>query len=200
MIFVSSKISDGNMDFRFGESKKVSENRKRVFSRLGIQSVVEVTQVHGNQVLVVDGTSDPQTEADGLISNKKDIYLMIKLADCMAIGFHDSKHNTIGLAHAGSKGLEKGVIKNTIKKMVKNFQTYPKKLIVKISPSIGPCHYRIDLLQEAEKQLVKTGVLKENIENPKICTYESKDYFSHRRSEDTKTAEGRFVTILGLKG
>ncbi len=196
--FISSKVSDGNMDFRFGDFKEVSENRKRFFEKIGIENAVEVTQVHGNKVLVADKNTSPQTEADGLISNKKDVYLMLKLADCMAIGFYDPKHNAIGLAHAGYKGLREGTIQSTVLEMIKNFETNHKDLIVKISPSIGPCHYRVDIWKKAEEQLTKMGILKENTENPKICTYESSDYFSHRRSEDTNTQEGRLVTILGL--
>ncbi len=187
------------MDFRFGDFKEVLENRDRFFKKIGIKEIVEVTQVHGKNVLVVNETINPQTEADGLITSKKAIYLMMKLADCMAISFHDQKRDVIGLAHVGSKGLEKGIIKNTVFKMIENFKTDPQDLIVKISPSIDPCHYRMDIWQEAENQLVKSGILKNNIDNPRICTYESSDYFSHRRSEDTSTTEGRFVTILGIK-
>lgn len=198
MIFVSSKVSDGNMDFRFGDSKEVLENRNRFFKKTGVKNIVEVTQVQGDKVLVVDKVFKPQREADGLITDKSDVFLMIKLADCMAIGFYDPKNKAIGLVHAGSKGLEKGIIKSIVSAMANNFKTNPKDLIVKISPSIGPCHYKMDMWKKAENQLIQLGVLKENIDNPKICTYESLDYFSHRKSEDTKTMEGRFVTILGL--
>ena len=199
MIFVSSKVSDGNMDFRFGDFKKVLKNREKFFEKIGIKNVVEVTQVHGSNVLVASKIITPQTKADGLITYKRGLFLMIKLADCMAIGFYDPKHMAIGLAHVGSKGLGREIIKNTVLEMIKNFKTNPQDLIVKISPSIGPCHYRMDIWTEAENQLIKMGILKENINNPKICTYESLDYFSHRRSEDTNTAEERFVTILGLQ-
>lgn len=56
----------------------------------------------------------------------------------------------------------------------------------------------MNIWQQAEDQLIKQGVLKKNIDNPQICTYHTKDYFSHRRSEDQKLPEDRFVTILGL--
>ncbi len=199
IIWAISKIPDGNMSIKYGDVKKVLANRKKFFQRLGIKNVVEVTHVDDNKVLIVSDDINPQTEADSLITDKKDVYLMIKPADCMAIGFYDPKHNAIGLTHAGSKGLKTDIIKNTVLEMTNSFKTSPKNLIVKISPSIGPCHYQINIWKEAENQLVKSGILKENIDNPKICTYESSDYFSHRRSEDTNTPEGRFVTILGLK-
>lgn len=200
MIFVTSKTSDGNMDFRFGDAKKVLENRKKFLEKLNINSerIVEVTQVHGNKIHVIDTIPDSTSEADGIMTNQEDVYLMMKLADCMAIGFYDPKQKAIGLAHAGFRGLGNKIIKKCIEAMKQNFGTSPQSLKVKISPSIGPCHYRIDLWADAEKQLVKCGVSKENINNPKICTYENVDYFSHRKSEDLAEIEGRFVTILGL--
>lgn len=192
MIFVYSKISDGNI--------RKTENKKKYLKKIGIkqENVAEVKQVHSNTVLLINDPLNPNTEADGLITNNPDIYLMIKIADCMGIGFYDSNHQAIGLVHAGRKGLETGIIKKVIDSMKKNFDTNTQNLNVLISPSIGPCHYIIDLWTEAEKQLISFGILNENIHNPKICTYESKNYFSHRRSEDTKTPEGRFATILGL--
>lgn len=193
MIFVSSKTSDGNM--------MSLEKRKKFFKKIGVnlKNVAEIKQIHGNHIVIVDKLSDPTTEADGLITNKKGVYLMIKIADCMAISFYDPKHSAIGLTHVGFRGLENKIIKKAVKMMKQKFDTNPKDLKVNISPSIGPCHYRMDIWKEAERQLTKFGVLKDNIHNPKICTYEDKEYFSHRRAADTNVEDFRFVTILGLK-
>ncbi|MBI2017579.1 laccase domain-containing protein [Candidatus Daviesbacteria bacterium] len=188
------------MSIYYGDPKKALENRKRFFGKLGIniKNVVEVKQVHGNKVLLAEDILNSTAEADSLLTNKQGFILMMKIADCMAIGLYDPKHNAIALIHAGFRGLDNGIIKNSIDKMRKKYKTNPKDLIIKINPSIGPCHYRIDLWKQAEEQLIDAGVLKKNIDNPKICTYESSDYFSHRRSDDTNTTEGRFVTIFGL--
>lgn len=190
MIFITSKISDGNM--------QLLKNRERFFKKLGIKNVIGVKQIHGNRVVFVDKVMDPEIIADGMITNNSGINLMLKVADCIPIGLYDPIHQAIGLIHAGYKGLEKGIIKNAIQAMKKNYKTNPKDLIVQFGPSIGPCHYWMDIWTEAEKQLENYAVLKENIDNPRICTYESSDYFSHRRSEDKNQPEGRFVTILGL--
>lgn len=201
IIFTSSKISDENMSIKYGNVKKVLENRRKFFKKLDInpKNVIEVKQTQGNKVILINIIPNPDIEADGLITNKDGLYLMVKTADCLAIGLYDPNHHAIGLVHAGFRGLENDVIKKVIKALRYNFKTSPNDLIVKISPSIGPCHYKMNIWERAENQLIKMGVLKENIENYKICTYESSDYFSHRRSDDTNTKEGRFVTILGLK-
>ncbi|MBI2040137.1 laccase domain-containing protein [Candidatus Microgenomates bacterium] len=202
MIFVSSKVSDGNMSFFREDKKTVLENRKKFLKRLGINpnSVAEVKQIHSNKIIsVTNRLPSSDTKADGLITNETGIYLMVKIADCIPIGLYDPKHNAIGLIHVGWRGLEKDIIKNVVKSMKKNFNTNPKDLIVKFGPSIGPCHYRLNLWQLAEDQLQKLSVLKKNIDNPKICTYESKDYFSHRRSVVENLKEDyRFITTLGI--
>jgi len=201
MIFITSKVTDGNMSLVLGDPKEALENRKRFFKNLGInlKNVAEVKQVHGNKVIIIDQIPNPKLKADGLVTNKEDIYLMLKVADCLAIGFYDPKHHAIGLAHVGWQGLEKEIIKEIVENMKDNFDTNPKELFIQISPSIGQCHYRSDLWTKAEKQLISCGILKENIDNPKICTYESEEYFSHQRSKNRNLPDFRFVTILGLR-
>lgn len=200
MIFVHSKTSDGNMSFNIGNPQEVLQNRNKFFKKLGIKigSIVEVKQVHGNKVILIEKIIDPSTTADGIITNKAGIFLMIKTADCIPIAFYDPTNKAIGLIHAGLQGLEKGIIKSTINKIKKTFYSETNGLIVKLGPSIGPCCYRKDIWQMAENQLIQNSILKENIDNPKICTYDNTQYFSHRRADDTNTPDFRFVTILGL--
>lgn len=202
IIFAISKTSDGNMSFMQGNPIEVLKNRQNFLSKLGINlnSVVEVKQVHhGNKVIYFDKAKKDIPKADGLITNKSDLFLLIKVADCLPVGIFDPINKALGLIHAGRKGLKKGIIKNAIKTMSGKFKSHPKDLIIQIGPSIGPCCYRMDLWKEAENQLTNCGVLKKNINNPRICTYESKEYYSHRRSEDKNQRDFRFATILGLK-
>lgn len=188
------------MAFSRGYKNQILKNRKKFLKKLGInlEDVAEVKQVHGNRVVLVNKINSSISVADGLITDKPKIYLLMKIADCIPIGLYDPIHQAIGLIHVGYKGLAKKIIKKVIKDMQKNFKTNPLDLKVEFGPSIGPCHYRMDLWTEAEKQLIQCGILKKNIYNPRICTYESKDYFSHRRAVDQNTADFRFATILGL--
>lgn len=200
MIFVSSKISDGNMSIYCGDPIQATQNKDNFFKGIKINpnNVVELKQVHGNKIIKVNKIPTKIVAADGLITNNPKIYLMVRAADCHQIGIYDPTHQTIALIHTGYKGLEKRIIKKAVANLKKIYGSNPKDLSVQFGPSIGPCHYRIDLWKEAEDQLISLGTLKENIENPKICTYENKDYFSHRRAVDQNTADFRFATILGL--
>lgn len=201
MIFVTSKVSDGNMSIFCGDITRATQNKEKFFkeNKIDPKYVVELQQIHSNKIIELDKVTHKIDRADGLITNKPNIYLMIKAADCHQIGFYDPVHKAIALIHAGYKGLEKGIIKKVVNALKKNYGSSPKDLIVQLGPSIGPCHYRLDIWTDAENKLVDVGILKENINNPKICTYESKDYFSHRRAADTRTDDFRFATILGIK-
>ncbi|MBI3485601.1 peptidoglycan editing factor PgeF [Candidatus Daviesbacteria bacterium] len=216
------------MSFLTGDKNQALENRKK-FARkndFDENSIVSVNQIHGNKVLKVSNKDGGrEIDADGMITNQKGIYLIKKLADCLSIAFYDPKNQAIGLIHAGWQGLDKDIINNVVLQMKRNFRSHSENLIVQFSPSIGPCHYGgppqlrntkdpkwkkyiakdvdenygIDLWQFAKDQLINLGVLEENIYNPKLCTFESKDYFSHRRSQKTNEPDFRFATMLGIK-
>lgn len=164
-------------------------------------------------------------EADGLMTNETGLYLVVKAADCHQIAFYDPKNEVIGLIHAGWKGLDQEIIKNAVNKMTREFGSKPRDLLAQFGPSIGPCCYKnfpglqqkddpkwqayitknqddtfnVNLWEMAEDQLKEAELLKENIDNPKICTYHSGKYFSHRRAVTEKTPDFEFLTVLGMR-
>ena len=115
MIFISSQVSDGNMDFRFGPTQEVLQNRKKFFEKwVRNDEIAELEQIHSNKVVVVKEHPDPNTKGDALISNNPNFVLMVKVADCIPVGLYDPQNKAIGLIHAGSKGLQKGIINEDI--------------------------------------------------------------------------------------
>lgn len=186
-----------------GDPKQALLNREKFLSKIGISPdlVFDVRQIHSSKVIKVTKDSFGQNieEADGLITNQPDIYLMIKAADCHQIAFYDPKSKSIALIHAGWKGLENGIIGKTVQKMERIFKTRSKDLVIQFGPAIGPCCYRMDIWTQAINQLKSFGVLSKNIDKPGICTYHTNKYFSHRRAEDKNQDDFRFATILGLK-
>lgn len=201
LVFLSSSIQDGNMSLIKGDSKKTLENRQKFFNKINVSlnCIAEVKQVHGNKIINISKIPKNLQEADGLMTNKPNIFLMIKAADCHQIAFYDPKSKAIALIHAGWKGLEKNIIQKTVKKFNANFGSKPEDILVKFGPAIGPCCYRMDIWTQAIDQLKSFGVLSKNIDKPSICTYHTNKYFSHRRAKDTGADDFRFTTILGLK-
>lgn len=116
----------------------VHENRQRVMSYLGIpfDSLATTVNIHGSNVIVVKDTwsEDALPEADGMVTNQKNIVLASDSADCPIVLFADNYSGVIGLAHAGWKSSFAGILEATVSNMI-TLGSKPKH----ISAVIGPC-------------------------------------------------------------
>lgn len=198
-----STINFGNMSFAHGKERKVLENRALFAQAVGIdpQNLISVRQKHGKKILIVDvDTPINQSEkitADGLITNRKNVGLLIKTADCLSVLLFDPKKEVIGLIHAGHAGVTLKIHLLTIKKLRQTFGCQPGNILVGIGPAIcGHCYDKIDLTGQVMSDFQKIGIKRENIERGGVCTFENRDFYSHQRSKMTGEPEGRFATIL----
>lgn len=210
LIFASSEIPDGNMSYIKGDAKEASENRKKFLKKFGLdlKNAINLSMQHDNKAVIVTlddsgkGTLVRKEKiwADAIITNQKNLTLMLLTGDCLPIGVFDPDKQVVALIHGSKKSLELGVLENTVFLLIQNFDVNPKSLIVSIGPSIGPCCYYNDLWSLAEKKLIKMGLVKKNIFNSKVCTYHNGQYFSHRKSVDLKLKDDfRLATILTIK-
>ncbi len=205
-----------NVGSRAGdEIALVEENIHRVAKALDVNELCRPLQMHGDQVIEVNRPSP--LSCDGLITKKPNLGLMIQHADCQAAIFYDPVQKAIGCVHSGWRGSVQNIYKNCIRKMEASFGTRPADLLVGISPSLGPLaaefrHYTNELpptfwpfqLKEtyfdfwaiSTMQLIECGVLKQNIEIARICTYSNHDdFFSYRREKKS----GRHATLVALQ-
>lgn len=209
IIIASSKLSDGNMSTIKGNTATSVKNREKFLKKFGLKlnQVINMYLQHEDKIVVVSrndmgkGAYDSKKGivSDGIITDQNKLVLMATSADCLPISFYDPKKRVIALVHGSKKNLESKILDNTISTFKNSFQSDLTDLKVFIGPSIGPCCYYTDLWSYTENKLKKLGLLRKNIYNSKKCTYHDRYFFSHRRSENTKTPEGRFVTILGLR-
>lgn len=187
------------------------------------ESDVHIVTIHdfGNGSTDLDSTFP----VDSLITNKRGAILSLVTADCIPLTLFDQKTNTIALVHVSRHNVNE-IIENTIQTMTKNFDTNSKNLKAEIGPSIGPCCYtwfqgkdlsleksydefviiesptsaKLDLWGLAEKRLQQNGIELRNIHNPKICSFHSGEYFSHRKFDENKLENDyRFATFFVLK-
>lgn len=220
------------MSFRDSDAIDVVKNRKVLFESLNINfsSSVFCQQIHGNNVYVVDagdagkGSESYEggiSETDALITNLPNICLALLVADCVPIIFYDKSQKVVGVAHAGWRGTMLNISGKTVQKMVSEFGTDPKDILVVIGPSIGQNCFEIgdevttaakenmlekfliykndkiylDLWEANREQVVLSGIPPENIEISGICNHCSEDYFSFRRDKDAR----RFITGIMLR-
>jgi YfiH family protein len=198
------------------EVSHIEENRQRLLKVLNLKSFVSGKQVHGDEVIIVESMLQLVGDCDALMTEKIDLGLMIKHADCQAALIYDPVQRALANVHAGWRGNVKNIYSATVQKMLQIFGSRPEDLLVGVSPSLGPHsaefkHYHtefpeafwrfqvrpgyFDLWALARYQLEQCGILPQHIEIAEICTYtNAQDYFSYRRDGVT----GRHATVAGL--
>lgn len=110
-------------------------------------------QTHSANIRFVDNINVCKLDnADGLITDKRNIFLGIVTADCLPICFFDRKLGLVGIAHAGYKGILKGIVLKMIDRF-KKFGSNLSDIKIAIGPSIGRGCY--DVLPDRIKQFKK---------------------------------------------
>jgi len=189
-------------------------------SGVDIPQVFWRKQVHGDDILIVQGgakTSKGCPDADAYITDEKDLPIAIRTADCVPVFIFDPVHRVIGLAHAGWRGTYKAIAAKTVQKMQEKYESLPADLKVFVGPSIRECCYQVgeefrhyfpshvkdregslyvDVVGVNRDQLLKAGVLRDNILDSYICTCCNKNYFSFRRDG---AKAGRMISLMMLK-
>lgn len=183
---------------RTSDDTKADDFEARVLTALGFASnrFASAEQTHGHGVGVVfEATGERVPMVDALVTATKGLPLVIRCADCAAVFIVDQHTPAIGLVHSGKKGTLTNVVGNTLTVMRQRFGTAPGDCLSVISPSIGPCHYEMDIWSDIEAQLRDAGV--RDIHNPRICTACHLDrYFSYRAE---KGHTGRMLAVLSLQ-
>ena len=80
--------------------------------------LADLHQVHGATVVAATGAAgDARPEADGIVTEHRDLVLAVRAADCVPVLFADPEAGQIGAAHCGRPGLAAGIIPRTVEVM-----------------------------------------------------------------------------------
>ncbi len=207
---------------------RVRRNRHLSFEALGCapKTIFDVWQVHSADVVCA---GEPRREgeslrqADIILTDRPDVTLFMRFADCVPLLFHDPRNGVVGVAHAGWMGTLRDVATTTVNSMREQYGSRPADIIACIGPSIGPDHYEVgadvilqvmqkfgdesdlvlrsnngkihfDLWRTNQLLLERAGV--GQIEIAGICTAcHTDDWFSHRAE---KGRTGRFGALISL--
>lgn len=218
-----------NLAFHVGdERKQVLANRRKVCHSLGVDfsRMTCAEQVHGTNVAIVeeydagrghDDYADAIAATDALATQIPGVALAMFFADCVPVVIVDRVRRVIGVAHAGWKGVEGGVVTKLILRMSEEFGTLPADLVAYIGPAIGPCCYEVDAERAAlfarrfpemvrssdrcidlggltAKSLDEAGVPRQNVAAANVCTAENTGTFYSYRGEGGRT--GRHAAIV----
>ena len=101
-------------------------------------AATNLCQVHGADVVQVDAPgAKTGSVADGAVTDVVGASLVINVADCVPVALLGD--HSVGLAHAGWRGLRAGVLERTIEALTMVDGTVPVSAVV--GPHIGPCCY-----------------------------------------------------------
>ena len=133
----------------------VQENRRRLCGALGLAGEPRwLSQVHGRQVLTVQepaqapaalapaarGVEAPAPpQADAAVTRRVGCPLGVLVADCLPVLLASEDGETIGIAHAGWRGLAAGVLEAVIAAM----RHEPAQLHAWLGPAIGQAHFEV---------------------------------------------------------
>ncbi|MBS1492579.1 MAG: peptidoglycan editing factor PgeF [Bacteroidetes bacterium] len=210
-----------NLGLSVGDKEEnVLENRKRFFQSLEIplNRVVMQKQIHSDNINVVSESCFIQ-DSDALITNEKNLYLAISIADCIPVFLYSPDKKVAAGIHSGWKGTEYKISQKVVDRIVSEYNVEPAEMIAYIGPGISvenyevskevaemfnPTSYKIvegkyymDLKKDIYEQLISAGLKKENIEITEYCTFRDKELFhSHRRE---KGLTGRMLGVIGMR-
>lgn len=199
----------------------VLENRRRVLAAFGNPPVVALSQVHGNQVHVVETAGDQ--EGDGVLTSTPGLLLRVTVADCYPILLHDPVRGVVGALHAGWRGVVLGILPRALELMQARYGSSPDDIRVAVGPGISgpnfqvgpevleqferqdlafawpdPEHsgrYRLDLERAIRTQAQRAGIYPQHYWALGRCTYADPLFFSHRRD---RGQTGRMWALIML--
>jgi YfiH family protein len=216
-----------NLGFRAGgegdDPTAVRENLRRVRETLGLKRLVFARQVHGTEIVAVEGLAGTEgeamaeaiAEADGLATDQPGVGLLIKQADCQAVILYAPERRVVANLHVGWRGNVANMPAKGVAFLQERYGVDPAEIKAGVSPSLGPCcaefvnhaselgpaylAYQVrpehfDLWQVSVDQLCAAGVALANIEVSGLCTRCAAMFYSYRREGVT----GRFGTVAAL--
>jgi len=223
--FLDGASSKGNFD-NFNLALHVADERGAVLANRDLllrhynlpSEPVWINQTHSNLIINADSVSSI-VDADASYSKKIGTVCGVLTADCLPIFICNKKGTSVGIAHAGWRGLVNGIIES----LIESFDCNSEDLIVHLGPAISKLSfevggevkaqfisknknfescftylnnkYYLDLYDAARVVLKSFGI--SSISGGDRCTYnESDQYFSYRR--DGKYS-GRMAHLIWME-
>ena len=217
-----------NLGLSSGDSSEsVEENRRKVMDAFGVtrKAVCAFHQVHSARVIEGYPTWFEE-EADASVTDDPNLLLVISVADCSPLLFHDPVKEVVGAAHCGWRGTVKGMAREVVRRMGELYNSDPKDIRVAIGPGISAACYqvgeevvrafmdagfpesisypddegrfRLDIAAANRWILRQAGVPPENIWTSDWCTYSDPTRFYSHRRDAGKT--GRHWAAIRLGG
>lgn len=215
---VANLISGCEYSLSYAKEKdKVKDYVKDMIKRMNIHpdEIYSCIQTHTDKVQYCNGENGKEfiygrnfPDTDGLMTDKKNIALLLKFADCTPIVLYDKKREVLSIVHSGWRGAQKRIPEKAIEKMKNEFKSNPKDIFAYIGPSIDIDNYEVgeevynkfsefnnrekffkkingtwhlSMTSVNKEMLLENGIDEDNIEICKESTYNNLSLHSARR-------------------
>ncbi|MGH9161298.1 MAG: polyphenol oxidase family protein [Vicinamibacteraceae bacterium] len=111
-------------------------------------NVWRVRQVHGAAICTAPATprvndEDEWPMADALVTDRPDLVLTVRTADCVPLLLVDPVRDVAAAVHAGWRGLASRVIAATLAHLQSCYRVRATDVVAALGPSIGPARYAV---------------------------------------------------------
>lgn len=119
----------------------VATNRQRLIELAGLPCAPHwLEQVHGTDVARLTRATPYQAiRADAAYTNEPGVVCAAMSADCLPVLFCSTAGDEVAAAHAGWRGLNAGVLENTLAA----FHAKPQDIMAWFGPAIGPQQFEV---------------------------------------------------------
>lgn len=186
-------------------------------------------QTHSSTVQYADGKNGEDylfgkqfKETDGLLTDKKQVGLLIKYADCTPIVLYDPDNKLLAAVHSGWRGTVSRISEQAISLMEHDFNSKRENLLAFVGPSIDQANYEVGpevyqafsnfadrdrFFEPANEKyklsmtdanlvsLLESGLHKKNIEVDRTSTFTDEKLHSARKEGKDYQLNGLFVMM-----
>lgn len=212
---VDVAFTDSSLDLQ-GLREDFPELLARVEDTVGVP-LARLSQVHGDEVLVVDGPMPlgQAPDGDALVTRTRGLGLMVRVADCVPLVLADVDAGVVGAAHSGRPGMVLDIATRTVEVMRElgaadivawigphvcgSCYEVPEQMRAEVSAAVPEARSEtswgtpaLDIGAGVRAQLERAGV---EVVDVAGCTLEERGLHSYRRDGD---AAGRFAGLVWL--
>ena len=121
----------------------VEENRRRLRALLP-STPAWLNQIHGIEVVdaaLATRTGQAPLAADASFATQINVPCAVLVADCLPVLFCTTDGSCVAAAHAGWRGLHRGILEHTVASM----NSKPRNVLAWLGPAIGPAAFEVDV-------------------------------------------------------
>lgn len=151
----------GGLKFNINDKEDFISDIDWVRKNFKLSNIHYLNQIHSDEIFYIsDNKTQMINSGDGLYTDQQNIFLSIRVADCLPIYFIVPDRSIIGLAHCGWQGTLKRIGLKLVAGIQERYDIKKDQIYYFIGPSIDKCCYEIKQdVAEKFKLLIKDNII-----------------------------------------